>query len=75
MNARKFFRMTRNRRRGQHKTRRASKRSRRTISRSRKQRGGDYGFHIPPSAVVGRTNEEGVQEFKRMKEVLDEKET
>jgi hypothetical protein len=39
------------------------------------QKGGDWGFHISPSAIVGRTNEEGVQGFKPMSDVLEEKAT
>ena len=76
MNKLHFFRTVKNRRRINRKSRRASKRSRRR-SRTRRvgQRGGDWAFHIDPRAIVGRKNEEGVEGFKTMKEVLEEKET
>ena len=77
MNRQQFFRMTRNKRRRNRKSRRASKRSRPVFAHTRRlgQKGGDWGFHISPSAIVGRTNEEGVQGFKPMSDVLEEKAT
>jgi hypothetical protein len=68
MNRYTFFAKTRNQRR-KRKSRRASKRS------SRRARGGGWGYNIPNNAVVGRTNDEGVQIFKTMKEVRNEKES
>ena len=60
---------TRNQRRKSRKTRRASKRSR----RFRHQRGGSWAYRIPDEAVVGRTSDEGVDGFKTMEEVREER--
>jgi len=72
---------TRNQRKNARKSRRASKRSRRRRSMRgsslRKLRGGGEGglwaYHIPDEAVVGRTSDEGVEGFKTMMEVREER--